>query len=278
MAKIFRKLRFVFIEKKEVRNYLFYAIGEIILVVIGILIALQINALYQDQQRDNLENTLLGQVRFEILEIYEDIWRDAESLHLGNKSHYHIKEYIDRDLPYSDSLCFDFYWLKMDEYVYPTNAAYDRLKEEGLDIIDNDTIRMALQALYEGHFPRLIKNNSFTPDISAVFDDYYQNSFKPNSDLTLRFDYQLPTDTVGKRTYSGVYFEYPSVDRQYGNEYTIGYVPLNFETLKKDPKFLMLLEQTKRYRDNKLGHYASVRAIIKLAIKTIERELELSKS
>ena len=275
MARFFRKVRQAFIEKNKVKNYLFYAIGEIILLVIGILVALQINSINQDRQRSKLEKVLLEQVRFEILEIYHDVWRDAENLELGNKGHFNISEYINQDLPYSDSLCFDFYWLKRDEYIYPTTAAYSRIKEVGLDIIKNDTIRVALQALYEGHFPRLTKNNAYTPDISAVLDDYYLNSFKPNVDLNLEFHFQLPADTVGSRIYSNEYYDYPSVDKRYGNKYTIGYVPLNFESLKKDPKFLMLMEQTKSYRNNKLGHYSTVKEIIKIATAAIDRELEI---
>ena len=265
----------MFIGENKVQKYLLYAIGEIVLVVIGILVALQINSINQDRQRAKLEKVLLEQLRFEMLEIYEDVWRDAENLELGNKGHYNISKYINQDLPYNDSLCFDFFWLKRDEYVYPTTAAYSRIKEVGLDIIKNDTIRIALQALYEGHFPRLTKNNSYTPDISTVLDDYYLNAFKPNSEFTVEFHFQLPADTVGSRIYSDEYYDYPSVDKRYGNKYTIGYVPLNFESLKKDPKFLMLLEQTKSYRNNKLGHYSTVKEIIKLAVDTIERELEI---
>jgi mevalonate kinase len=43
MAKIFKKIRRKMIRDKKVINYILYAIGEIILVVIGILIALSIN-------------------------------------------------------------------------------------------------------------------------------------------------------------------------------------------------------------------------------------------
>ncbi|MEM6721625.1 MAG: DUF6090 family protein [Bacteroidota bacterium] len=43
MAKIFRKIRQQLISEKKVPKYLAYAIGEIVLVVIGILIALAIN-------------------------------------------------------------------------------------------------------------------------------------------------------------------------------------------------------------------------------------------
>jgi len=43
MLKFFRQIRKRLIEQDNVRKYLLYAVGEIILVVIGILIALQLN-------------------------------------------------------------------------------------------------------------------------------------------------------------------------------------------------------------------------------------------
>ncbi|MGB5403831.1 MAG: DUF6090 family protein, partial [Robiginitalea sp.] len=44
MIKFFRKIRYDLMEKNNTGKYLKYAIGEIVLVVIGILIALQLNA------------------------------------------------------------------------------------------------------------------------------------------------------------------------------------------------------------------------------------------
>ncbi len=43
MLAFFKKIRKRFVEQKRLKNYLLYAVGEIILVVIGILLALQIN-------------------------------------------------------------------------------------------------------------------------------------------------------------------------------------------------------------------------------------------
>ncbi len=43
MIKFFRKIRQQMLSENKFGKYLLYAIGEIILVVIGILIALQIN-------------------------------------------------------------------------------------------------------------------------------------------------------------------------------------------------------------------------------------------
>jgi len=217
MIKLFRKVRQKMFAEKKFSNYLLYAIGEIILVVIGILIALQINSANQNRQRAKLEKVLLKEVKREMSSIYGDLWKDATLLGVGDKSHHTINKYITQDAPYTDSLCFDFHWIKFDEYIYPTNAAYGRLKEEGLDIINNDTIRSYIQGLYESLFPRLMKNNSFNPDISEVFNDYYLDSFKPNTDYTLKFSTQFANDTVGSRVFHGEHYEFPRVDRSHAS-------------------------------------------------------------
>ena len=59
MLKFFRKIRFDLMENKINGKYLKYAIGEIALVVIGILIALQINNWNQNQQRAEVEISTL---------------------------------------------------------------------------------------------------------------------------------------------------------------------------------------------------------------------------
>jgi len=55
MIKFFRKIRRDLLSEGKVGKYFKYAIGEIILVVIGILIALQINSWNQNKQNTNLE-------------------------------------------------------------------------------------------------------------------------------------------------------------------------------------------------------------------------------
>lgn len=60
MLKFFRKIRQRLLSENKFSNYLLYAIGEIILVVIGILIALQINNLNQkSQEKEQLKASLL---------------------------------------------------------------------------------------------------------------------------------------------------------------------------------------------------------------------------
>ena len=62
MFRFFRQIRSDLIERKQTGRYLAYAFGEIILVIIGILLALQINNC-NDQRKNREENRLLlGQV------------------------------------------------------------------------------------------------------------------------------------------------------------------------------------------------------------------------
>ena len=54
MTKIFRKIRQNLIIEKKTSNYLKYAIGEIVLVMIGILLALQINN-WNEKRKINID-------------------------------------------------------------------------------------------------------------------------------------------------------------------------------------------------------------------------------
>jgi hypothetical protein len=69
MIKFFRKIRQQLLSEGKIRNYIFYALGEITLVVIGILIALQIGT-WSDERR----NRKLEQVYY--CKLLEDVTQD----------------------------------------------------------------------------------------------------------------------------------------------------------------------------------------------------------
>ena len=60
MITLFRRIREKLIGEGNVRRYVMYAIGEIALVVIGILIALQVNNWNEERKRQNEENQYLA--------------------------------------------------------------------------------------------------------------------------------------------------------------------------------------------------------------------------
>lgn len=58
MIKFFRKIRQRLLTKNKFSKYVFYSIGEIVLVVIGILIALSINN-WNEQQKINIQELII---------------------------------------------------------------------------------------------------------------------------------------------------------------------------------------------------------------------------
>lgn len=68
MLRLFRQLRKTLVEQQKLRTYLLYAIGEILLVVIGILIALQINNWNQERMDKKLEESYLKELKVEFEE------------------------------------------------------------------------------------------------------------------------------------------------------------------------------------------------------------------
>lgn len=77
MLRFFRTLRHKLLEEDNFRKYVWYAVGEILLVVIGILIALQINnwneARKDNQRKAQYVQSLLTDLRQDALELEEEI-------------------------------------------------------------------------------------------------------------------------------------------------------------------------------------------------------------
>jgi len=65
MIKFFRRIRQNLLSENKFTKYLFYAFGEIVLVVIGILIALGINNMNQNRVKDKIEQTYLNGLNVE---------------------------------------------------------------------------------------------------------------------------------------------------------------------------------------------------------------------
>ena len=75
MIKFFRRIRQKLLAENRVSKYLLYAIGEIFLVVIGILIALAINDAYNKSKNEEKVIAILNQVQQEIIANVKDCKR-----------------------------------------------------------------------------------------------------------------------------------------------------------------------------------------------------------
>jgi len=80
MLKFFRKIRQNLIAKRDIKRYVLYAVGEIFLVVIGILIALQINTWNENRKTDI--------VRQQLYQGLEEEFQLVKKLHLDKRAAY----------------------------------------------------------------------------------------------------------------------------------------------------------------------------------------------
>lgn len=78
MIHFFRKIRMGLIENKRIRTYLTYAVGEILLVVIGILIAISLNKMKEASDLKQDELKLYEDMATELREDLKDIQDNAE--------------------------------------------------------------------------------------------------------------------------------------------------------------------------------------------------------
>lgn len=73
MIKFFRKIRYDLLDKNKTGKYLKYAIGEIVLVVIGILIALQINNANENRKINQTKKDYYRQILLDLNKEVENI-------------------------------------------------------------------------------------------------------------------------------------------------------------------------------------------------------------
>lgn len=139
MIKFFRRIRFDLMEKNKTGKpalpagrYFKYAIGEIILVVLGILIALQINNWNNDNQLRKLEKKYLAEIKNNLKSDLPDIQFNIDFNENRLKSNEIVLGYLNKEISYSDSLKFHFGNLIFTSRTLPNTSAYENLKSLGL--------------------------------------------------------------------------------------------------------------------------------------------------
>lgn len=168
MLKFFRRIRQKLLSEGQISKYLLYAIGEIVLVVIGILIAIQI---------DNLNSKRIESNR--INEYYHRIHQELEASLQASKQYESILEMLlqknERSLELLHTRNVDSL-AKMNETlgalatVYAYSFSFPMVEEflgqDYLSKIQNDKIKQHLQL-----FSRYLDN-------SKAYDDYIFNQYR----------------------------------------------------------------------------------------------------
>jgi hypothetical protein len=262
MIKFFRKIRQNMIKENRTSKYLLYAIGEIILVVIGILIALNINNWNEEQKALSQEIMILENIKEDILLDTLDIrfnigqhgeYIDAEKrlLHFLRSNHNKPQEAID----YSSALSFPL-------IISQHESTFNNLQNNQIG---------------------LITNNRLKKDISRFYDFYTEAISKVENERPVYETY------TGKKVFFQKYFRlsntsYELDDRQSNNEdyynpsFTKSDIEFNDVTgAKNDNAFKIELNESIFFRQMKIDFYLNMLKLVAELNEAIDEELALLK-
>ncbi|MEM0992426.1 MAG: DUF6090 family protein [Bacteroidota bacterium] len=137
-------------------QYLLYAIGEIFLVVIGILFALQINNWNEERKLAQLETELIQEVQNGLKNDLADVQVNLKYTEYRIKSQNALINWLESDLPYHDSLTTYFAGFYSFSTFAGNESPYETLKQLGLRNIRSDTLRNQIEHLYDIVYPAYV--------------------------------------------------------------------------------------------------------------------------
>jgi hypothetical protein len=148
MIRFFRKIRQKLLIENRFTRYLLYAIGEIVLVMVGILLALGVNKWNQSQERSELEYKMLRELRTNLRADSLDHAENIRWYERAVQSALIINNALENRVPWHDSMSTHFGNIYTHGISTLNVSAYESLKTIGLDLISNDSIRIALTNLH----------------------------------------------------------------------------------------------------------------------------------
>jgi hypothetical protein len=239
MIKFFRKVRHRLLSENKFSKYLLYAIGEIFLVVIGILIALQLNNWDTESKAETKELNLLAEMRENLESDLSDCQYNIgvnERLHISNKT---VLRELEARNPFHDSLRLHYGRLWGGTTQTMNTSAYDNLNSIGFDLIRNDSLRRSITVLYSERYPYLKK-------LESDFDNRIQMN-----EMLPQINAKIIIDTMWQSGY-----------------------PIDIDALMDDDAFKGLLRNNMFVRSFMIGKYTDIENQLKGLLDKIERELE----
>jgi hypothetical protein len=185
-------------EKNKFRTYLFYAIGEILLVVIGILLALQVNNWNEERKQTNLSEEYIGRIAEDLDRLIEISGNQKQRMREILSSITETQRLLERGTPLSDSekeiVDFAILWFPRTTNQLPTMLTYEEMKGSGnLNLIRNILLRNELAEFYsyllqvESTFERL---SADTETQFTVYNKYLKAHTDPETlEITYSYDF-----------------------------------------------------------------------------------------
>lgn len=238
LMKLFRKIRQQLFTQNKVSVYLLYGLGEIVLVVIGILIALQINN-WNEERKDRITEKSV------LLELQDNLERNmvlidnaiADIIEI-NETTGGIIEIIEEKKSYPDTLIHHFgQMFRSGSYILELNTnGYESLKNIGLEILSSKALKNEILSLFEISYPGYNKHSEV---INAIWGNNPRSWYD--------------------------YFYIRPLEQ--------GLIPLDYSTLKEDKKFMTIVRDLESGRNSILERMKLCQSETHRVLQLVQDEL-----
>ena len=203
MIKFFRRIRLSYMEAGKTTKYFKYAIGEIILVVIGILIALSINNWNEGRKSIQKGHEILVDVKengeFNIIQFKQDIEENKKVLNSIDI----ILNNITVTKIYNDSLDKHFRFVNWWATAKWKSSGYEALIDHGVKIIQSKELQESIINLYEISYKEIVENSRLQEgNWNSILPHWLELIYREPSDFSFAdehrarpFDYQEVVDS-----------------------------------------------------------------------------------
>lgn len=255
MINFFRRIRQNLVSEGKTAKYFKYAIGEIFLVVIGILIALQINNWNENRKLNQLQVQILKEIKSDLFHTKKDIISTVEKHKKRVTQTQFLLNAIHNKVPYSDSIYRAFADSGYDSEIIPKTSSFENLKTIGLNTVSNDSLRIAITTAFQLSFSRL--KNDFQ-EANSEFD--ISNMLHPYQIKYMKIDFS--NHVIQPRKYSD-------------SLKLFNLKILNYDEFLNDSELFKILQLSMYTRSNLIDNQMEVVEEIDTVSEQIEKELQV---
>jgi len=225
------------LKNKDFGKYMLQASGQVLIIIIGIIVALNINNWNERKNKNILEIKTLYEIKkgFEddLIDINANINIQQSAIKSGNVLLTHLRN----ESPMDDSLKFHFANCGMFTIFIARTAPFETLKTRGLDIISNDSIRIQIAKIHDSNYEAIIA---------------FQNRFNNNLRNYINFL---------QSNFSDIDFSQSAT-------------PINYNQLLQNNEFINLIDLNTQSKIFSIYYYRLTKTQIIELIKNIDQELE----
>ena len=191
MIPFFRKIRKKMADDNKPLKYMRYAIGEIILVVIGILIALQVNNWNEDRKKSRVIQNVLMEIKDDLIQDKAELERIIALRNADFEAQKRIINVLETNESFNESVRSDLGHINLARNVFTVSKGYELLKELNLGALRDKELRILLTKYYEWNIAWV--HREYTDD-KLEFEDFWLPYVRIHFEEWVFGDYAIPHD------------------------------------------------------------------------------------